>query len=397
MMNRETDKKFLFVTPFLGEVDRILSACSQRGFRQPDDSGGGGSKLRSISQLIRAGENIATTHELFSRFSDDMIKVIEEVGYTLVLDEVIETLEIVDLNVTNSYYYRFDDTLLDGKLVNVGNSQYVWSFSPSLFKGFKEAYVLTYMFSGQTMKSFFEINGIPYELIGVRLEDGEYAFCPIGEMPRARDYINRIHVLENDKLNSIGNKRSSFSATNVKSRGRSSEELIEKTQKNLRNVFINIFKSRQRDTMWSSYKEIADKIVPHGYKGSFVPFNQRASNKYADRHYLAYCANVFLHPAEAHYYSSRGAPVDTDMYALSVLIQWVFRSAIRKGEDVWIYIPSGRMRYLFKEWLRNIESGDDLKTITYKSGAERMAEKTKPARRGRPKKRGRKKSTSNKK
>lgn len=394
MMNEEKGRRFMFVTPFLEEVDRILAACP--GFEQPEDQLSRRSKLRSVTELISEGKNIATTHELFSRFSEKTMRMIREAGYTLVLDEVIETLEVIDVHFKNSFDYKPEESLGEGHLIHMGDSQYVWSFSPSLFNSFSDAYVLTYMFSGQTMKSFFEMYDIKYEIIGVCRRPEGYRFCSVGEMNRARDYISKIHILENEKLNCIGNKRSAYSATNVKSRSVETDTFVDKTRKNLRNVFANIFKCRRDETMWSSYKAIADRVSPCGYKGSFVPFNQRASNKYSRCRYLAYCANVFLHPAEAHYYSSRGAPVNADMYALSVLIQWVFRSAIRNGEEIWIYIPSSRMRYLFKEWLKNIAAGEDLKVISYQSGAEQTTEKVKPAKRGRPKKRGRKKSTTQK-
>ncbi|MNV94303.1 hypothetical protein D3C71_1890860 [compost metagenome] len=47
------------------------------------------------------------------------------------------------------------------------------------------------------------------------------------------------------------------------------------------------------------------------------------------------------------------------MYALSELIQWIWRSSIRKDirnknkGDVWIYIASLRMLNLFIDWLND--------------------------------------------
>ena len=58
------------------------------------------------------------------------------------------------------------------------------------------------------------------------------------------------------------------------------------------------------------------------------------------------------------------------MYAISTLIQWVFRSAIRKGEEVWLYLPSRRMRELFTEWLDNLAEGKDLLPIKLKENKE---------------------------
>lgn len=89
-------------------------------------------------------------------------------------------------------------------------------------------------------------------------------------------------------------------------------------------------------------------------------------NVYSDRHYLAYCVNNFLRPWESRYYKERGVEVDNDSYGLSFLIQWVFRSAIRNGEEIWVYIPSARMRSLFTQWLDNLADGNDLNPVTYK-------------------------------
>ena len=50
-------------------------------------------------------------------------------------------------------------------------------------------------------------------------------------------------------------------------------------------------------------------------------------------------------------------------YALSILIQWVFRSAIRNGQEVWLYLPSARMRGLLAGWLEALAKGEDLQYI----------------------------------
>ena len=47
----------------------------------------------------------------------------------------------------------------------------------------------------------------------------------------------------------------------------------------------------------------------------------------------------------------KGVSVDEDTWALSELIQWIFRSAIRENNEINVYIPSERMRNLLIEWL----------------------------------------------
>ena len=43
--------------------------------------------------------------------------------------------------------------------------------------------------------------------------------------------------------------------------------------------------------------------------------------------------------------------MDEDLYGLSEMIQWIWRSRIRNGEKINIYVPSIRMRTLLKSWL----------------------------------------------
>ena len=43
--------------------------------------------------------------------------------------------------------------------------------------------------------------------------------------------------------------------------------------------------------------------------------------------------------------------MDWDQYALAIMIQWVWRSRIRNGQEIWLYVPSRRMRELFLKWM----------------------------------------------
>jgi hypothetical protein len=47
----------------------------------------------------------------------------------------------------------------------------------------------------------------------------------------------------------------------------------------------------------------------------------------------------------------KNIPFDEEEYALSVMLQFIWRSAIRKGEAIKLMIPSLRMHRLFTEWL----------------------------------------------
>ena len=72
---------------------------------------------------------------------------------------------------------------------------------------------------------------------------------------------------------------------------------------------------------------------------------------------LAYPINFNLHPDVYAYFKSLGYTMDKDKYSLSMMVQWVWRSAIRKGEEIWLYVPSARMRGLFTDWLEEVSGG----------------------------------------
>ena len=61
--------------------------------------------------------------------------------------------------------------------------------------------------------------------------------------------------------------------------------------------------------------------------------------------------NPFVNPIVAQYFSYKGDVVlDNDLYAVSNLIQWVCRSAVREGKPVNLYLPSARMRDLLNKF-----------------------------------------------
>lgn len=103
--------------------------------------------------------------------------------------------------------------------------------------------------------------------------------------------------------------------------------------------------------MWTTFKKSKSKLKGKGYTKSFVPLNCRATNDYAKIKYLAYTANIYPNVGVKQFFLQHEIKMNDDDYALSELVQWIFRSAIRNGEDVYIYLPSERMRGLLKKWL----------------------------------------------
>ncbi len=394
MMNSDTEHKYIFITPYLDEVDRIKDSCSGRGFispeRRPNNSY---SKLKDLPDLIRQGKNIASTHALFACYTDEIKELIRAQHYILVLDEVIDLFQPVNIATGDIEFLKrnniareendgivwkdddyngvvFSDVMRISKsrdMVNYDGRFYFWALPIDIFQCFEQAYVLTYMFEYQLLKYFFDVHGVEYELIGTRRVNGIYQFCEMSEMDRKRDLSGLIHIVGTEKQNAIGRDNYSLSSgwfdRAFQEEGKPKLEAI---KKNIYNVFRHMAPSAYDARMWTTLAKYRSNLKGKGYSNSFVSFNRRASNEFADKRYLAYCINVFMMPWMKNYLHRLGVEkINQDMYALSVLVQWIFRSAIRKGEEVWIYVPSKRMRYLLEHWISNLAAGEDLKEIRY--------------------------------
>jgi hypothetical protein len=61
--------------------------------------------------------------------------------------------------------------------------------------------------------------------------------------------------------------------------------------------------------------------------------------------------NVYPHGSLKSHINSYGVSVDEDMYAVSELIQFLFRGCIREYKDMYIMILSERMEILLRDWL----------------------------------------------
>ena len=413
MMNEQTDRKFIFVTQFLKEAERIKNGCATRRFVSPECTRGG-TKLGDIHRLIREGRNIATTHSLFISYTEDTKRLIEEGGYTLVLDESVDILRQCDIatgdidilkkgeivrETGDKIEWIFDDYVKEesgrfreemlrarsNNFLRFEENFFFWTIPPELFTCFQDVYVLTYMFRAQPLCCFFKTYGIDFEYIGVRKTDSGYEYCDASEMSRALDLRDKVHILDDHKLNAVGENRTDLSFSWYRSAQNDEFSYrLDRVRKNLVNVFKNIYRASAKETLWTTFKEYTSAVRGNGYQASFVPYNMRASNEYADRKYLAYCVNNFPRPLEHRYYATNGANWDGDEYALSILVQWMFRSAIRNGEEIWIYVPSKRMRSLLVMWLDKLAEGKDLDQIFYKTPRKSRA---KPgAKRGRPRK-----------
>lgn len=386
-INEHPEKKFIYVTPYLDEATRITNGCPNMNFYEPQkQTKFNGSKTLHTIDLVKRGKNIATTHQAFRFYPPELLQLVREKEYTLIIDEnvdVLETLEEdaydIQMAIDAGYIedrgdcvYHLCKDVYRGKthkdlfrilrtrdIVKVSGenkeSFFYWQLPPELITSFGEVFILTYLFGGQSLHHFLEMYKIPYEFIGVaKDEDGTFRFDDTDSyIPEyVRTLPDMIHIIDNDKLNMVGEDPFALSMSWFDKDGSDVKQL----KNNLYNFFNHICPSTAAQRMWSTYKESKHHLQGKGYTNGFVPFNKKASNEFKERNAAAYCVNLFMNVGQKIFYQSNGVDVDEDDYALSTMVQWIWRSAIRDGEEVWLYVPSRRMRELLTKWIKEVSA-----------------------------------------
>ena len=118
----------------------------------------------------------------------------------------------------------------------------------------------------------------------------------------------------------------------------------------LRRFLDNTVKS-YKELIWTVYTDFKDDFSDKCWHTSFLACNAKSTNDYADRHAVAYLINLYSKPLLSIYFKSKGVAVCDNGFGLTEMIQLVFRSAIRNGEEIHLYVPSKRMRDLFIAWM----------------------------------------------
>lgn len=377
----DDDQKFLFITPYLTEIERIMKECPRKKFRQPYYLRG--RKLEGIKELINNGCNIISTHALFQKFDLEVIDLCRAKNYTLIMDEVTDVIEKYDISdadfkvlhenfadidedtgllrwkASDDYHGKFaeEKRLCElNSLAYYGGSIMIWLFPIEAFNAFRHIYILTYMFKAQLQRYYYDYYHLPYQYIFVKGNSKDtYTFTEEKEIVNEEyNYEQLIHILYDSKLNLIGDRETDLSkAWYERNKNNSS---MRQLKNNILNFFVNKRKSKTADNIWTTFKDYKKLLSGKGYGRGFVPLNMRASNDYRNRTSIAYPVNRYINPCIKQFFSKHGVKVDEDAYALSEMLQFIWRSAIRDGKEIWIYVPSVRMRTLLEQWISDHSS-----------------------------------------
>ena len=234
-INRSYGLRFIYVTPFLSEVERVIK--NTREFYQPKELGEG--KLDSLHDLLCDGRNIVCTHALFLRATKETMQLIYHGKYILILDESLEILHeynsVVPVNKqvndktikwlirTNSLKvddcfnahwngdeeegFQFSEIVKfsENKTLRcVRNNLYV-EYDPEIFRTFQQIYVLTYLFKGSMLDAFFKMHGFNYEMLSAKcVDEDKYEFCEYKDEQEMKKQFAKLITIYSGPYNNFG-------------------------------------------------------------------------------------------------------------------------------------------------------------------------------------------------
>ena len=378
MNEHKRDKRFLYITPYLDEVARI---CEQCDFDQPDSDTR--TKSAELKKYLHQGKNVSATHSLFYLMDKDALDLVREKHYSLIVDESVQVIE--RLNVTSKdtsiitgglafedeegilhwidqeYVGRFSDykSYADmGGLLHQ-DSALIHVMSPDLLRSFDEVFMLTYLFKGQYQQAYLDYFGLPYRIVGIVRDEDGYRFSDFPDCPPPVDYSHLIRIENSKALNRVGNGTFALSK-NWWAKRSYNHQNVREVRNDLRNFFVKFPAGGPDTRLWTTFKDAFPKMLDTRYKrfrGNFLQIGAKATNEYKTRTDVAYLANRFADPNLVKFFATRDISVDSDTIALSEMLQWIWRSAIRDGQPINLYVPSRRMRKLLTDWIEKVKRG----------------------------------------
>lgn len=383
-------ERFVYCTPYLDEVDRVKKEC---GFYEPEDCKEG--KLQSFKKLISENKNVATTHALFKMLDLEAIELIS-VGYTLVLDEVLDVVtestisngdieNMIELNILrydeNNNLVMGDEEIVAKKATE--NNKYqdiamnlirhnleliqgkkttalIWLFPIDLLSAFDSVYILTFMFDGYPMKGYLDRHKIKQKKFSIKCMNPEVEYED--RIFKLVDYYKPdlskikplINIADKGKINEIGESINTFTYSwwTKLVKDKNHLEWIN-LKKNINNYLkTSAPTTSKKRIVWTTFTNARSSLYSSSLTDdNFVANNIRATNDYKDMDIMIYLVDKRYNPIIEQWFKSKNVKINENEYALGEMIQCIWRTAIREGKPIYLYLPSKRMRELLINWL----------------------------------------------
>ena len=388
-INQNPDKKFLCIVPLLSECERFKEK-TDIDIIDPEKWG---SKWKNFRWLVENDKNIVTTHSLIKMMDPDMLELLKSKNYVLMIDECLDVLDTYKISkddlkiIFNEKLVSLDE---DGFLVwNEERKPYkgvygdikrlcsfkslmgfkkensdelariiMWNFPVDFFKCFDESYIFTYLWEGSIQKSYFDIHGIKYEKYMLDYDRQLIPHCKEIEYEKRKNIVDLINIYDG-KFNKIGmkiGKSNPLSKSWYEDKRKKNRSIFSQLKNNTENYFRTVTKTKSIDNMYTVFKPYCKYVKGEGYTKGFVSCNARGTNEFKNKKSLAYLINFFMSPDIKQFVEHYHIEFDDNLFSLSALLQWIWRSQIRDGKSIDLYIPSERMRELLKIWINECKT-----------------------------------------
>ena len=370
---------------------------------------------KNILDLIRSGENIVTTQSLFGFFNDETIEAFRKSDcvYHAFFDEIpslfrgviggaqrpdtfdgitrfgtadvllmqqehmiVQKNGIVEFNPDCDYNRKSKEYKVFDAVKNLSRSCTLYpsgdrdgrftsivAFAKrELFACFKFCWFFSYLTRGSMLHKYCLLNDINLEYYHIkgrlmmRNPDGEYTETyPEG--------MERLVILD-DKLFNMESSLSKewYKRLRTDKTGRGLKTL--KTRFRNAYAFMRAHGVRGNTFMFTTFNAYKDMLQSDGKHyptlKRFLPCNTKATNDYSNCTGVAYLCNRFFDVNCTNFLSQRAKEqnipeleFDNDNYALSELLQFIWRSNVRvKDSDkpVYVWVPDKRMRRLLQDF-----------------------------------------------
>lgn len=391
MAARQEDK-WIYVSPMKKEInERVTEECERAAIRffiatERNEHEENNTKVQQALEALKQGENIACTHNLLLRFTQEHIDLLELQGYNIVCDEEIEMISaynelkkgdvayllekgsisidavtgkvsVIDQMLAGTKYDRMkrhaDMECLYAALQR--NEFLVTQISPKVIHASKRFILLTYNYNGSIMDTFMKMNGFDSKPVqGIQLYKSSEQV-----IKQLKDLITVIETPSVKKWHL--NNPNTLTAT-WWSKSPSDEDLTALSK--ACHSIMNYSKIVSEDTMItlpkantgldSNLKGKKFKVKSLDLCSSYVQSKARATNEFAHKELCLHLYNLYPNMSVSIYMLERGFACNPEVYALNTIVQWVFRSRVRKGEPIKVAFFSKRMHNIFKQWLMSV-------------------------------------------
>lgn len=375
---------YLIIVPRLTEVKRFIDEIPH-AYSPDEDSGISSTKMGSLIDLLQNKCTVVTTHAQF-KFIKKFDYLLSD--YVVVIDEVPEPVEqletyfnsgewkryILDkglvevhpetseLSVTEAWYeerkfYTQEDFKMKGTVAHfmytvetedvyhVTDTYFAVHMPLESFTKPKHVKILTFMFEGTKLEMFFKKLNLSYHIEKVQSEHDEFK-------AKTKELLTLVKPQRGKEINCSYNKMTQRSAAE--------RDKAKTYLGSLRTKYI----TRQSDfttddvlvvcakDAWDKTGNVRSAI--HASSGmsssTWLPSITRGTNDFADRTVMIYLHQENMNVQLANHLGMNNAESKYH-HAISEFLQVLYRTAIRRGKPVTLFLPDKKMLGYLERWL----------------------------------------------